>query len=242
MDNATNAYKLIDYSIQDGNIHPVAIICPGGGYGSIVDHVEGAPFAKKLNAMGISAFVVYYRVGENAAFPNPQDDLAKAVKEVWDMREEKHLDMGRYSIWGSSAGGHLVASFGAEKTGFAKYDLPKPAALVLIYPVISMGPLTHAGSRKNLIGDEPSADTVELLSIEMQVTSDYPPTFVWCGDADTCVNPKNSYMMAAALEKAGVLHKYMIFPGVGHGVGLGIGGVSEAWFEEAVSFWLSLEV
>lgn len=242
MDNAANTYRLIDYSIQDGNIHPVAIICPGGGYGMIADHVEGAPFAKQLNAMGISAFVVYYRVGEEATFPNPQDDLAKAVKEVWDMREEKHLDMRHYSIWGSSAGGHLVASFGAKETGYKKYKLPKPAALVLIYPVISMGPLTHAGSRQNLIGADPSADTVELLSIEKQVTPDYPPTFVWCGDADTCVNPKNSYMMAAALEKAGVPHEYMEFPGIGHGVGLNIGGVAEAWFEKAVNFWLSGEV
>jgi len=102
--------------------------------------------------------------------------------------------------------------------------------------------LTHAGSRQNLIGADPSEDTVELLSIEKQVTSDYPPTFVWCGDADTCVNPKNSFMMAAALEKAGVHHKYREFPGIGHGVGLNIGGVGEVWFEEAVNFWLSAEV
>ena len=148
----------------------------------------------------------------------------------------------KVGVIGSSAGGHLVASFGAEKTGYAKYGLPKPAALVLIYPVISMGQLTHAGSRQNLIGSDPSADTVELLSIEKQVTSDYPPTFLWCGDADTCVNPKNSHMMAEALKNAGVLHRFMEFPGVGHGVGLHIGGVSESWFEEAVKFWFSNEV
>jgi len=242
MNNAENAYKLVDYTIQDGKIHPVAIICPGGGYGMVADYVEGDPFAKKLNSMGVSAFVVYYRVAEQASFPNPQDDLAKAVREVWDMREEKHLDMDRYSIWGSSAGGHLVASFGAEKTGYAKYGLPKPAALILVYPVITMGELTHAGSKKNLLGESPSQETVELLSMEKQVTSDYPPAFVWCGDADTCVNPENSRLMAAALEKAGVRHEYMEFPGVGHGVGLHIGGVSEGWFEAAVRFWLLGEV
>lgn len=230
--------RLVDYSIQDGKKHPVAIICPGGGYGAVVDHVEGEPFARKLNEMGISAFVVFYRVAPNADFPNPQDDLAEAVRQVMEMAEEKHLDMEHYSVWGSSAGGHLVATFGTEKLGYMKYGLPKPAALILVYPVISMGEFAHQGSKYNLLGENPSAEMIELTSVEKQVSASYPPSFVWCGDADSVVNPENSRMMAKALEAAGIPYKYMEFLGVDHGEGVGVGLACEPWFEEAVNFWL----
>lgn len=236
--NCKNDYALIDYTIQDGKKHPVAIICPGGGYYFVSGENEGSSFAKKLNDMGISAFVVYYSVAENASFPNPQDDLAKAVQEVMNMSEEKNLDMTHYSVWGSSAGGHLAASFCTEKVGYMKYELPKPCALILAYPVITMGELTHEGSRYELLGKHPSDDMIDLLSIEKQVTSNYPPTFLWCGNADTCVKPENSHLMADALKSTGVPHKFVEYPGVGHGVGLDIGGTSEPWFEEAVNFWL----
>ena len=70
------------------------------------------------------------------------------------------------------------------------------------------------------------------------MTENYPATFLWCGDADTCVPPKNSHLLAEALQTAGVPHKFIEYPGVDHGVGLGIGTASEPWFYEAVKFWL----
>ena len=236
---AIRGYTLLDYSIQDGKKHPVAIICPGGGYWFVSIDNEGEPFAKKLNTMGISAFVVSYRVAKEARFPNPQDDLAKAVQEVMNMSKEKNLDMSNYSIWGSSAGGHLAATFGTKQVGYEKYGLPKPDTLVLVYPVVTMGEFTHTDSRYNLLGKQPSDEMKELLSVEKQITSDYPATFLWCGDTDTCVVPQNSHSMVAALEAAGVTHKFIEYAGVGHGVGLNIGGAAESWFEEAVKFWLN---
>ena len=233
-------YRLVDrYVIRDGKTHPCAIIVPGGGYAAVCSFIEGVPFAKRLNEKGISAFIVYYRVRENAAFPNPQDDLARAVKEIMEKKEEYMVDMDHYSVWGSSAGGHLVASFGTEKLGFKKYGLPGPGALVLVYPVITMEKeLTHLGSRENLIGKEPSPETVALTSIEKQVTSDYPRTFVWCGDADTVVPQENTARMAEALKAAGVPYQCEVYPGVGHGVGPGTGTSAEGWIDKAVSFWL----
>lgn len=236
---AIQGYALLDYSIQDGKKHPVAIICPGGGYWFVSIDNEGEPYAKKLNTMGISAFVVSYRTAKEATFPNPQDDLAKAIREVMNMSEEKNLDMRNYSIWGSSAGGHLAASFGIKEVGYKKYGLPKPDTLVLTYPVISMGEFAHVGSRDNLLGSQPSEEMIELLSIDKQVTSDYPATFLWCGDADTCVVPQNSHAMTTALETAGVPHKFIEYTGIGHGVGLNIGGAAEPWFDAAVNFWLN---
>lgn len=232
-------YELIDrYVIRDGKKHPVAIICPGGGYSLVCSFVEGIPYAKKLNSMGISAVIVYYRTGKAASYPNPQDDLARAVREVLGRAEEYGIDPDSYSVWGSSAGGHLVASFGTEHMGYRYYGLPKPSCLVLVYPVISMHKdLTHMGSRDNLLGKEAGIQAESFASIHEHVTSDYPKTFLWCGDADKIVPPENSALMAKALSEAGVPHERIVYSGVDHGVGLAEGTTAEGWIDKAVDFW-----
>ena len=237
---AKKEYKLVDdYVIRDGKTHPCAIVVPGGGYQSVCSFIEGIPFAKRLNALGISVFIVYYRVGKNAAFPNPQDDLARAVKEILKRKDEYKVDMNNYSVWGSSAGGHLVASFGTKSMGYEKYGLPKPGTLVLVYPVISMDKsITHMGSRENLLGKNPPESLVNDTSIELQVTPSYPRTFIWCGTADTVVDPENTRRMAAALEEAGVPYQCEIYPEVGHGVGPATGTNAEGWINKAVDYWL----
>lgn len=234
-----NAYELKEYVIRDGKKHPFAVICPGGGYSMVCSFVEGMPFAKKLNEMGYSAFVVYYRTKDRARFPGPQDDLARAVEEILRRAEEWNLDTRGYSVWGASAGGHLAASFGTESMGYRKYGLPKPAALVLTYPVITMSDLTHPGTRANLLGNAPSGDAIRMTSVEQQVTAAYPPTFVWCGTGDKTVPPENSRMLASALEAHGVPCQLQEYPGVDHGVGLGQGLCCEGWLESAVAFWRS---
>lgn len=236
--NHPNEYELIPYLVQDGKKHKTAIICPGGGYWMVCSYVEGTPFAEALNRMGISAVIVYYRVREKAHYPAPQDDLARAVREVHARAEEWNLDMEGYSVWGSSAGGHLAGSFGTDNMGYLHYGLPKPGALVLIYPVITMTDLTHAGSRENLLGEHPTEEMIRFASIEQQATKDYPPTFLWCGDIDSTVPPENSKMLERALNAQGVHCKFMLFPGIEHGAGLGTGSCCEPWFENAVKFWM----
>lgn len=149
-----NEYKLVDdFVIRDGNTHPVALLVPGGGYGMVCSFIEGVPIARKLNKKGISAFILYYHIRNKALYPAPMDDLALAVREIREKREEYNIDFDGYSIWGASAGGHLAASFGTDNVGYAKYGLPKPAALILAYPVISMDlAITHGGSHDNLLG------------------------------------------------------------------------------------------
>lgn len=232
-----NRYALRPYLLRDGKPHPVAIICPGGSYYKVSSFVEGHPFAKKLNAMGYHAFVVFYRVKKAAAFPNPQDDLARAVREVHENAARWNLDMRGYSVWGSSAGGHLAASFGTESMGYAHYSLPKPGTMVLVYPVVTMGEKTHAGSRRNLLGDDPAPEKIAATSVELQITENYPPTFLWWGDADDCVDPENSRMLRSALLSRGIPCLCREYPNTGHGVGIGQGLPCEGWFEEAVAFW-----
>ena len=232
-----NEYALRPYLIKDGKKHPVAIICPGGGYRRVCDFIEGHPFAKKLNSLGYHAIVVFYRVRALAVYPNPQDDLARAVQEIHSHAEEWKLDMDGYSVWGSSAGGHLVGSFGTEAMGYVKYKLPKPGTLVLVYPVVTMGDKTHAGSRNYHIGAYASQEYIDLTSIEKQVTDQYPPTFLWWGDQDGTVDPDNSRMLQKALEEHRIPCLCREYAGVDHGIGIGKGLPCEGWFEDAVAFW-----
>ena len=235
--NRKNQYALKPYLIQDGKAHPVAILCPGGAYRRVCSFIEGYPFAKKLNQMGYHAFVVYYRVKDRARFPAPQDDLARAVAEVLAHADDWHLDTRGYSVWGASAGGHLAASFGTESMGYVKYGLPKPGAMVLVYPVVTMGEKAHQGSKHFLLGDHPTPEAIRQTSVERHITAAYPPTYLWWGDRDGTVNPDNSRMLLSALEEHQIPCRHREFRGVGHGVGIGKGLACEGWFEEAVAFW-----
>ena len=234
-----NAYALDDrFVLRDGQRHPFAVICPGGGYTMVCSFIEGVPYARKLNKMGISAFIVYYRVKEKARFPAPQDDLARAIGEIFARADEYMLDTSHYSVWGSSAGGHLAASFGTASMGYAHYDLPRPEALVLTYPVISMRPcLTEQQTHDQLLGDPADASMVAFASVDEQVNGAFPPTYIWCGEGDRTVKPENTRRMAAALAKAGVPHQCEIFPGVDHGVGPGTETAAEGWIDHAAAFW-----
>lgn len=233
-----NQYAIRPYLLQDGKTHPVAIICPGGGYRRVCSFIEGYPYAKKLNAMGYHAIVVFYRVKEQAAFPNPQDDLARAVREIHERSGEWKLDMEGYSVWGSSAGGHLAATFGTDSMGYPKYGLPKPGALVLVYPVVTMGEKTHAGSRGFLLGSNPTREQMDATSVEKQVTENFPPTYLWWGSIDSCVDPENSRLLLSALKTHGIPCLCREYPNTEHGVGIGKGLPCEGWFEEAVEFWM----
>lgn len=228
------------FVIRDGKKHPFAVICPGGAYAKVCSYIEGVPFAKKLNEEGISAFIVYYRIKKHAKYPAPQRDLANAVRHIFRNSDRYCLDTDHYSVWGSSAGGHLAASFGTENMGYVKYSLPKPEAMILVYPVISMRKeYTHPETHDNLLGADASPAGELFASVEAHVTDAYPPTYVWAGDADETVQPENTRMMAKALETAGVCHAWDIFPGVGHGVGPGTGTSAEGWIDKAVQFWRS---
>ncbi len=234
--NVPNEYKLTPYLISDDKTHPAAIICPGGGYEMVCDHMEGRPIAEYLNKKGINAFVLTYRFKENASYPNPQDDLARAVKELMDNQDKYHIDMHNFSIWGFSAGGHLAATYGYE---YDKYHLPKPNCLVLTYPVTTFKEYTHRNTKKYLIGLDASEEMIDKVTIPNNITKDYPKTFVWCGDADKSVPPINSTLLVEELKKNNIPHKFVTYPDVGHGVGNGKGTKAYGWMDVAIDFWLN---
>lgn len=203
------------------------IVCPGGGYARLAQH-EGEPVARWLNAIGVTAFVLKYRHGPRYPHPAPLLDAARAIRTVRARAGEWRLDPARIGILGFSAGGHLAATAGTHFDSGKAGSLEeiervssRPDALVLIYPVITMRELTHAGSKRNLLGPDPSAEQVALLSTDEQVTKDTPPTFLVHTTTDAGVPVENSLRFANALRRVGVPFELHIYERGAHGFGLG---------------------
>lgn len=203
------------------------IVCPGGGYTHLAEH-EGRPVAEWLNSIGIAAFVLKYRLGPRYGHPAPLLDAARAIRTVRSRAAEWHIDPERIGILGFSAGGHVASTAGTHfDPGKASASDPiervssRPSVMILIYPVITMGELTHAGSRKSLLGEQPKPELVRLLSNEEQVTKETPPTFLVHTANDAAVPVENSLMFVAALRKAGVPFELHLYERGRHGFGLG---------------------
>jgi len=205
------------------------VICPGGGYGVLMSSYEGEDYALWLNELGITGFVLKYRLGSDGyRHPHPLEDVARAVRLVRSRARQWNLDPRRIGVMGSSAGGHLAATllthFDAGRPDAAdpvERESSRPVLGILCYPVISMGPLTHEGSRRNLLGDNPSADLVDSLSNERQVMPQTPPCFIWHTREDRTVKVENSLEFAAALRRNGVPCDLHIYQKGDHGIGLG---------------------
>ncbi len=203
------------------------VVCPGGGYGGLASH-EGPDYALFLNQQGITAFVLQYRLGSHGyRHPRMLEDAQRAIRTVRARAADWKVDPNRVGIMGSSAGGHLASTalthFDAGHTSAADpidRQSSRPSLGILCYPVITMGPNTHQGSKNNLLGKEPSAELVDLLSNEKQVTKETPPCFIWHTWEDKAVKVENSLEFAAALQKNGVPFDLHVFQKGRHGIGL----------------------
>ena len=204
------------------------VIFPGGGYGGLAAH-EGKGYADWLVANGVSCFVVKYRLGTHGyRHPSMLQDAARAVRLVRAHAADWKIDPKRVGIIGSSAGGHLVSTLAthfdsgqADATDVVERQSSRPDLAILCYPVISMGPNTHQGSKNNLLGKDPNPELVKNLSNETQVTKDTPPCFIWHTWEDKAVKVENSLEFASALQRAGVPFDLHIYQKGGHGMGLG---------------------
>lgn len=232
-------------------VRPAALICPGGGYEFLSIQNEGIDIAEYLEQKGYAAYVVLYRVAPNR-YPEPQKDLALAIKFVRANAERFHIDPDRVLITGASAAGHLCASqstytdeidrclmadLEAERPELAERfrGIPSKAdAVCLIYPVIDFTQFAHEPSFQALGGgDERLRDK---LSIQKHVTADFPPAFLWTCRDDELVPYQNTELMAAALKENGVHSCVHIYPQGGHGCGLAAGTSAEGWIDECLAF------
>ncbi len=219
------------------------VICPGGGYGGRVVEGEGHGIARWLNAHGITGVVLEYRLPAGN-YQRPLLDAQRALRVVRAHAAEWQLDSRRIGIMGFSAGGHLASTVGTHfDAGQAKSADPierwscRPDFMLLVYPVITLGELTHGGSRDNLLGPAPTAELRDYLSNEKQVTAQTPPTFLTHARTDAVVPVGHSRMFYAALKAQGIPAELQEFPEGNHGYNGYQGKEWDAWQKRSLE-WL----
>ena len=212
--------------IKDGAKSAV-IVCPGGAYRDLAEH-EGHPVALWLNSIGITAFVLTYRLApytEKAI----TGDILRAVRVVRSNAENFGIKKNKIGVLGFSAGGHLASSaavhfsdFVFPKTDDTDNESPRPDAAILCYPVISPDSgMCHGDSFKNLLGEKFGDEKLmNYYSNEKAVKPDTPPCFLWHTGGDDGVPPENSMEFAKGLQKNKIPYEIHIYAGGRHGMGL----------------------
>lgn len=227
------------------NSDGAVIIFAGGGYGFRADH-EGEGYAKWLQSIGITSFVVDYRV---APYKHPAQisDAMRAVRYVRHNADKYGIDKNKIAVMGSSAGGHLAGSVSVhydkkmyEPTDEIDKESCRPDATILCYPVIDMFEYRHDGSRQNLIGERALHADKELMSLYKHVTADTPQAFIWHTSSDQAVPVENSLLYADALSKVQVPFEMHIYPLGPHGQGRAENIPHVAQWTKSLENWLAL--
>lgn len=189
------------------------IVCPGGGYSILAYDLEGTEIAEWLQSIGVTAFVLKYRVpkieGEEPG-TRPLMDLQRAIRLVRSRAAQWQLNPDRIGVLGFSAGGHLAVS-AAVADGASSYQPldaidalnPTPNFAIPIYPAY----LAESGSQP------------AQLRSAIRVTPKTPPMFlaVTNDDADRGVG---AALLSIALKQNDVPNELHVFVKGGHGYGL----------------------
>lgn len=227
------------------------VICPGGGYWILAYDWEGSDIAKYLNAKGIAAIVLKYRLPTSSSqvvpHLSPLMDAQRAMRLVRYHAADWKINPGRIGIMGFSAGGHLASSLSTHHDQGDPGNIDpveriscRPDFSILIYPVITFTEdFRHNGSREALIGKDPSPELIKYYSSELQVKSDTPPAILIHSLDDTAVPVENSLVYFEALRKYNITSSLHVYPYGGHGYSLAIGkGYLSTWPERVVE-WVS---
>lgn len=229
-----------------GASRSAVVVCPGGGYSMLAMDHEGRQIAEWLNSLGVSAFILKYRLGPRYRHPAPMLDAQRAIRYVRYHARDFSIAPDRIGIWGFSAGGHLASTAATHcEAGNPSAADPldrvstRPDFAILAYPVISCtANFMHVGSCRQLLGEPPDPALAENLSNEKQVTSQTPPTFLFHTTNDEAVPPENSVAFYLALRKAGVPAEMHIYERGKHGVGLATKDPILATWTELLANWL----
>ncbi|MDO5346737.1 MAG: alpha/beta hydrolase [Lachnospiraceae bacterium] len=180
-------------------------ICNAGGAFAYVGAMQDSfPHALKLSRMGYHAFALIYRPGAVVAC----QDLARAIRFVFEHSRELQVDTRDYSLWGGSAGARMAAWLGCCGTAaFGERILPRPAAVIMQYTGHS------------------------------EYSADDPPTYACVGNRDWIADWRVMKNRLAHLARLGVDTEFHVYPGLGHGFGLGTGTAAEGWIYDAATFW-----
>ena len=212
------------------------VICPGGGYGMESYRLEGLNIARTFINHGTAAFILKYRLPSDSIMPDksigPLQDAQQAIKKVRQQCKTWNVDPNKIGIMGFSAGGHLASTAGTHFDSClvtnTEHISIRPDFMILVYPVISMtDKLTHAGSRRNLLGENPSAEKISFFSNELQVTDQTPSTYLTHTGDDTVVDVDNSIVFYEALRYHKVAAEMHLYPKGDHGFVLSL--PTEEW-------------
>ncbi|GAB3986935.1 hypothetical protein GCM10028807_05410 [Spirosoma daeguense] len=224
------------------------MICPGGGYGILAASHEGSDVAKWFNNLGITAFVLKYRLPNPAIMTNqhevPLMDAMQGMTLIRQNAAKYGLDVTKIGVMGFSAGGHLAATLATHyHMGPKASEQAKPNFAILMYPVVTFGDKAHTGSRDKLLGNlNTSADLLAYYSNELQVTSKTPPTFLVHSEDDKAVPVENSINFYLSCLKNQVPAEMHLYSQGGHGYGLRTAkfGSLNTWPESCKAWLVSL--
>ena len=233
-------------ALRPSDTRTAVIVFPGGSYGMLASNHEGRQVANWFNALGVTAFVLKYRLGPRYHHPIELGDAQRAIRLVRSRAAEFEVSPDRIGILGFSAGGHLASTAGTHfDSGNASAVDPidrvssRPDFMILAYPVISfVAPYSHRGSANNLLGENADPKLLAELSSDLHVTPQTPPTFLFSTDADTAVPSENSVAFYLALRKAGVPAEMHIFEKGPHGVGLDLGDPALGEWPTLLANWM----
>jgi len=227
------------------NPQSCVVICPGGGYRILASSHEGYDIAAKFNELGVSALVLYYRLPADSAQVEkkyaPLQDAQAAIALVRTNAAKWKIDPAKVGIMGFSAGGHLAATasthFNKDYTGSLSGANLRPDFSILLYPVISMRPFGHGGSKQSLLGKNPTEEELALFSNEEQVTAQTPKAFIVHASDDNAVSLKNSLLYAERLTANKVPVDLHVYAKGGHGFGLNNKTTSgDLWFDRLITW------
>jgi len=223
------------------------IVCPGGGYHFLAVSHEGHDVAAWLNDNGITGIILNYRLPDDAVMKDknigPLQDTQEAIRIVRRNSKAWKIDPGLIGILGFSAGGHLASTVSTQYDNIvylpSDETSARPDFSILIYPVISLDTVIgHAGSRNNLLGNDPSPEMIRKFSNDKQVREVTPPAFLVHSVDDGSVDPENSIRYLNALRKYNIPCELHLYEGGGHGYGLGRKAGTESAWPDACIRWL----
>lgn len=219
---------------------PLVLICPGGGY-RMTSNREAEPIALQFNAQGYHAAILRYSCSP-ATFPTALQEVAASIKLLRERGDAWRIDVDKILVMGFSAGGHLAASYGVFWKKFQDENLC-PNGLILCYPVISSDEkIAHIDSFRNLLGERYEEEK-ETMSLEYQVGTWVPKTFIWHTVSDETVPFWNSMRFVEALGKAGIPVEFHLYPKGEHGLSLANEAVKKpdgSGVEEGCQSWMPL--
>ncbi len=233
---------------KEVNTGAAVLICPGGGYTHITYKLGGFLRAKWLNVMGITAFVLIYRLPNSPDLVErakaPLQDAQRAMRIIRANAGKWGINSQKVGVMGASAGGHLAASLGTNRSDVSaigdrldRFSF-RPDFMILVSPVISMGRYTHEGSRKSLLGDYPSKALKAQYSVELHVTAATPPCFIADAFNDKTVDPHNSLLFYRALLDHQVPASFHVFPQGGHSISMRNNPGSTKYWTVLCESWL----